>query len=282
MYSKWFDRFWHEFLRRPYRLAAPIVEGEGQTVVLLHGIASDHRAWGYVLPHISYGCRVIAPDLLGFGDSPNPARLEYTVQDHAQAVIATLKRLGVRRDAILVGHSMGGLVAVEVAKQRPRLAKRLILCSMPVYRFDAKRRLLPNQESIYARLYRQVQQEHVALRAFNSVKRLRPDLKGFGLNKKNLQPFQKSLANTIMKQTTFDDIQHLDAPVDLVCGRLDAFVIRRHLQTIATLLKGESVKFIYEPHEVTDRYGRIIAELINAAAEGRAPHLPATKRPARH
>lgn len=273
--QQWLSKFWHEVLGRPYRLAAPINEGKGQVVVLLHGIASNHRVWGFVLPHIIGGTRVIALDLLGFGDSPKPKHVQYTSEDHAKAIIYTLNRMGVSKNAIFVGHSMGSLVAVEVAKRRPKLVKRLILCGMPVYRFDAKRRRLPNQESMYIRLYGRMLKERFAMRTLNGFKRLRPDLEGFGVDRQNYYAFQRSLENTIMKQTTFDDIQKVKVPVHMVGGRLDAFIIRRHLQALVKLMKGSSVQILNEPHEITERSGIYIGEVINAAVKNRPIRLEA-------
>lgn len=278
--NQWLSKVWHGFFRQPYRLAVPINEGEGKVVVMLHGLVSTHRKWGFVLPHIKSGCRVIAMDLLGFGASPKPKHCDYTVQDHAKAVIATLKRMGVRREIIFVGHSMGALVAVEIAKQKPKLAKKLILCGMPIYQFDAKQRLLPNQDSFYLRLYkRMVNNERLAWGVVKLTQRLfRAPLEDFGVTRSEMYAAQRSLANTIMNQTTYMDIQKLKQPIYIIGGRLDALVVRRHLLSLGKLVTGSTVSFVNEPHDITEGYGRYIAEVINAAAENRPVQPPTTVR----
>lgn len=263
--ARWFDKIWRKIFRRPQTLAVPVDYGKGQPVVFLHGLAADYQTWTAVQPQLNEQCRVIALDLLGFGSSPKPPDLEYNVQDHAKAVVATLKKLGVRRNAVLVGHSMGTLIAVEIARQKPKLAKQLILCSPPLFRFDKRHRLRPNQETLLVTLSRHMQREKFAMRTFKGAKRLRPDLKGWGLTKDTWIPFKESLQNTIMGQTTFDDIQRLEMPVDMLCGRFDGLVVRRHLQTLVKAMPETSLVWLNESHKITKRYGRRIAETVNRA-----------------
>lgn len=268
--NRWFEKLWHGILRRPYHLAAPVDKGRGTPVVLLHGIASNHRSWGYVLPHIKNDSRVIALDLLGFGQSPKPEENEYTVQEHARAVLATLHKLRVRGPIVLAGHSMGGLVAVEIAKQRPKLVQQLVLCGMPLYRFDRKRRLLPHQDSAYLRLYQEIiERQDFTLKAFARLEERRGSEMGVSLKKENWEAFKHSLTNTIIKQTAFDDVRQLKMPVCMVYGRLDVFVIRRHAVALKKLAPDIGLRFVNEPHELSDRHGRSVAEEINAAVEGR-------------
>lgn len=279
--SEWLGKLWHVYLRRPYHLAVPINEGRGQTVVLLHGLVSTHRKWGYVLPHILSDCRVVAMDLLGFGASPKPKHCDYTVQDHARAVIVTLHRKGIYKDIIFVGHSMGALVAVEIAKQKPKMARKLILCGMPIYQFDVARRLLPHQDSFYLRLYqRMVKDERLAWGMVKLSQRLsRVPLEDFGVTRSEIYAAQRSLANTIMNQTTFEDIQKLRVPMYLIGGRLDALVVRRHLESLGKLVQGITLQFVNEAHDITEKYGAYIAEVVDAAVQNREVRPPRTSKP---
>ena len=112
-------------------LPVKIDKGDGRPLVLLHGLGNNYKSWTYVLHEVDHRrFRVIAFDLLGFGDAPKPD-VDYTLQDHATAVIATLDKHGIQK-AFIAGHSMGCLVALEVAKQRPDLAARLILLGAPL------------------------------------------------------------------------------------------------------------------------------------------------------
>jgi len=115
------------------RLYVRIDEGEGPVMVLLHGINSDATDWRKVIDTIGDGYRFIAPDLLGFGESPKPEDIEYTADDHMQVLEATLKDLGVDRPFMLVGYSLGGDIAIRYASTYPEKLRRLFLLSAPFY-----------------------------------------------------------------------------------------------------------------------------------------------------
>ncbi|MBL8159851.1 alpha/beta fold hydrolase [Candidatus Saccharibacteria bacterium] len=266
-------RWWRGIFPRRYRLAAPFDRGprRGPTVVLLHGIANNHKAWDFVHPHIRSRCRVVALDLLGFGDSPAPQDIGYTVQDHADAVIYTLRKLRLKRNVILVGHSMGALIAVEVARRQPQLFRQLILCSMPVYRTDKLLGILPRQDAAYVALYNFImQRQEFTIKTFEQVRRLAGKLApGFGLTETQWYPFKQSLANTIIGQTTHEDLSGLSVPVRLLVGRLDIFIIQRHLARLARRHDNITLVKLYEPHDVGENFARYVAEEIDAAVEGR-------------
>src|SRR5687768_11255122 len=120
------DTFIHRFLQRPYRLAKTNDLGEGQPVVFLHGIASSSKVWEPLLQIRDQSLRFITFDLLGFGASPKPQWPSYTVEQHARAVIASLKKARLKQPVVLVGHSMGCLIAAHIAYQNPGIVKRLI------------------------------------------------------------------------------------------------------------------------------------------------------------
>lgn len=268
------DRIWHGWLRWPYRLAVPVDRGKGQAIVLLHGIANNHTTWQYVLPLISKKARIIALDLLGFGHSPKPKTINYTIDDHARAVIATLRRRRVKR-AVLVGHSMGALVAIEVAKRRPDIVGQLLLCGIPIYQFDdTKRRLLPNQEAIYIKLYEQLaEKQTMTLKIAEQLRHLRPGQAPFDLHQDNFHAFQKSLRNTILQQTAYTDIQNLTMPVYFLSGRLDLLVVRRYHRTLAKAIAEGGYQALAGPHDIGPRTSRVIAKAINAALEGKSLSL---------
>lgn len=108
--------------RRAYRLA-----GEGPPLVLIHGIGDSSATWAEVIPDLARGHTVIAPDLLGHGASDKP-RADYSVAAYANGVRDLLTALGIE-SATLVGHSLGGGVAMQFAYQYPERTERLILVS---------------------------------------------------------------------------------------------------------------------------------------------------------
>jgi 3-oxoadipate enol-lactonase len=91
--------------------------GAGPCVVLIHGHPFDRSLWTPQLAALATGFRVVAPDLRGFGESPVTPHL-VSLPEYAEDVLELLDRLGIARAAI-VGLSMGGLVAMELATGRP-------------------------------------------------------------------------------------------------------------------------------------------------------------------
>jgi len=269
MSAKVFDRFWHRTLGRPYRLATPIDSGSGQPVVLLHGIGRTGQTWERVVEGLSQSpYHLVALDLLGFGDSPKPDWPAYTTDDHANAVIASIEKLAKDRPAIIVGHSMGCLVAVRVARLRPDLVKHLVLYEMPLYEGLPGKRRYRLRLNMYARFFRYMIRFQPTFDAETAkrTERLAQRIAGFEVDRDTWQPFVKSLEHTIMEQTAAEDIKHLDAPMDVIYGTYDMFVIRGKPQ----LIFGEDTKqikvhTIRERHVISVRASSFIVERIRAA-----------------
>lgn len=99
--------------------------GSGPVVVLLHGMAGSAATWEPVLDPLAAYCTVVAPDLLGHGDSDKP-RGDYSLGAHANCVRDLLLALGHER-ATIVGQSFGGGVAMQLAYQHPEQCERLAL-----------------------------------------------------------------------------------------------------------------------------------------------------------
>ena len=99
-------------------------------LVLLHGIGADCGEWALTLPVLARGRRVLAMDLLGHGRSDKPAGsgIEYRVRLLADAVVGAIETLPDRpRRVDLLGHSLGGAVALDVVRRHARLVRRLVL-----------------------------------------------------------------------------------------------------------------------------------------------------------
>jgi pimeloyl-ACP methyl ester carboxylesterase len=100
----------------------------GPVVLLIHGMASSAQTWDRVLPLLGDHCQVIAPDLLGHGDSDKPRVADYSLGAYASGLRDLLTALGHER-ATIVGHSLGGGVALQFAYQFPERTDRLVLVS---------------------------------------------------------------------------------------------------------------------------------------------------------
>jgi pimeloyl-ACP methyl ester carboxylesterase len=103
--------------------------GEGPLVLLLHGFPQFWWTWRFQLPALAEaGFRAVAPDLRGYGASDKPPR-GYDLPTLSSDVAALVRALG-ERDAVVVGHDWGGLLAWTMAALHPRSVRRLVVLSM--------------------------------------------------------------------------------------------------------------------------------------------------------
>jgi len=109
----------------PTRLGVE-ASGSGDPLVLVHGIATDRHIWDLVVPTLAQSRRVVTLDLPGFGQS-QPVDDGFELESVAERIARSLAGHGVRGPFDLVGHSLGGGVAITLAALRPRLIARLIL-----------------------------------------------------------------------------------------------------------------------------------------------------------
>jgi pimeloyl-ACP methyl ester carboxylesterase len=101
--------------------------GSGPVVLLVHGIAGTSEQWADVAPVLAEEYTVVAPDLLGHGDSAKPIG-DYSLGAYAVSLRDLLIALGHRR-ATVVGHSLGGGVAMQFAYEYPVFCERLVVVS---------------------------------------------------------------------------------------------------------------------------------------------------------
>jgi pimeloyl-ACP methyl ester carboxylesterase len=102
-------------------------EGQGEALLLIHGMAGSSQTWRAILPQLAKKYRVIAPDLLGHGRSSKP-RTDYSLGAFAVGLRDLLDELGVK-SATVVGHSLGGGIAMQFLYQHPEYCRRLALIS---------------------------------------------------------------------------------------------------------------------------------------------------------
>jgi pyruvate dehydrogenase E2 component (dihydrolipoamide acetyltransferase) len=99
---------------------------KAQTLVFVHGLGGSLSTWQIVLGGLADEWRLIAIDLPGHGQSAKTAGADYSIAGHAAAVAEALEGAGVR-DAIVVGHSLGGAVALRLASEQPGPVRGLAL-----------------------------------------------------------------------------------------------------------------------------------------------------------
>jgi len=108
--------------RRAFRIA-----GSGPAILMIHGVGDNSTTWETVHTQLAQRFTVIAPDLLGHGESDKP-RADYSLAAFANGMRDLLAVLGIDRVTI-VGHSLGGGIAMQFAYQYPHLVERIVLVS---------------------------------------------------------------------------------------------------------------------------------------------------------
>ncbi|HEX4108618.1 MAG TPA: alpha/beta fold hydrolase [Solirubrobacteraceae bacterium] len=100
--------------------------GSGEPLVLIHGLATTRGIWSAVVPRLRRHRRVTALDVPGFGQSP-PAGDGFELEAVARRIGRGLRDAGVPSPYELVGHSLGGAIALTLAAQQPADVRRLVL-----------------------------------------------------------------------------------------------------------------------------------------------------------
>lgn len=213
-------------------------QGSGPTIVFLHGIASSSATWYSIIPKLTNRYECITLDLLGFGDSPKPDWLDYSTEDHVRSISRTIRKLKLSEPFIMVGHSLGSLLACRYASENPNRISKLIMISPPIYiaaehHKDAASRAATD---VYFRLYRFLR-EHKDFTIKNAarVDKLLPGAGLLDITENNWLPFIRSLENAIEHQTTITDISSVRAPIDVIYGKLDEFIIPNNLKLISSM-----------------------------------------------
>lgn len=106
--------------------------GSGPALIFIHGFGASNYCWRKNLGPISEFYRTVAPDLLGFGYSDKPADADYSVDSYADFIIQLLDKLQIK-EAVLVGHSLGGGIVMLASLKYPSRVKGLILIDAEAY-----------------------------------------------------------------------------------------------------------------------------------------------------
>jgi len=117
------------------RIRLHVVEaGEGPALVLLHGLSATHANWEYTIRAFADRWHVVAPDLPGHGRSAKPDA-PYTIDFYAGVIRSLGRELGID-EAVVIGNSLGGQIAIELGLAYPAWTRALVLAA-PAGRFGA-------------------------------------------------------------------------------------------------------------------------------------------------
>lgn len=253
-----------DLIRRPPLLHVAVDAGSGSPVVMVHGIASSSVTFERLVPLVEPYHRVIAIDLLGFGESPAPEDGEYTIGEHVAALARTLRRLKLREPIVLVGHSLGALIATRYAAMYSGRVSKLILVSPPIY--------LPASTvggvngrtmDLYFRAYEFLREnKDFTIMAAAQLARLSPIKNLLDVSEGNWRAFTLSLQNSIETQTTLSDLAEVRVPVHLVYGSLDPLLAAAGIKIAEQLRNVTSHRVEGGDHVIRPRMARVVATAI--------------------
>lgn len=204
-----------------------------QTIVLLHGYLSSAQYFKHIRQNFEQTHRVIALDLLGFGRSPKP-KIAHTYDDHINAIRYTLDQLGIKKPFILLGHSMGALIALRYAVIYGDDLLKLLLFNPPL--FTDKSQMITEHKATGRRyrimLYsrgRHIYWMTLRLLPKNKSKRRR-SISFSDIISMSPAAREGSYKNILGGATVFQDFRKVTVPTLLVNGRYDRAVYLQNLE----------------------------------------------------
>lgn len=264
------DTIIHRWARVPYRLHTQVVQAPAKPrarVLLIHGIGVSSLAWDKVVAKLPADVHVTTVDLLGFGLSPRPTWAQYDAKRQARSILSSCGLLRRGRPVIVVGHSLGALVAVELAKMRPRHVSSLVLCSAPFYAPSGDTvKKVPTGDDILKRLYRTIQARPDQFVKISAVAAKYGIInRAFQVTDENVHAYMGALEASIVNQTALADIQVLRQPIQLLYGTLDPVVVTKRLKSLEKTMPNVRTKSVIAAHEIKGPYVSAAARAIVAA-----------------
>ena len=263
-------------VRMAFMDVAPLAQPNGHTVVLLHGHNFAGFYFGGPIDALrKEGFRVIAPDQIGYGRSSKPI-IPYNLHDMARNTRSILQKLAIDK-VMVVGHSMGGMVATRFATQYPAMVERLVIYNpigLTDARFDrpwegtdeAYKRTLGNTwATVKAGLMRYVAHKPSAWNAqFESYARIRYAWT-LGADWPRLAMVQTLTTQVIYADAVVDDWAHIKAPTLVFGGAED-------------VLPGSAKLFQERMKFVADTIPNGNGHLLLIPGIGHVPHLEAPEK----
>lgn len=258
--------------------------GEGPTVVFVHGIFFDHTTWSGVAQELESDFHVVALDLPGFGASekPPPSKFPYGVPAFTEAVADLYAGLSLGRVA-LVGHGVGGAVALTLAARHPELVAQLVLVDTVCYEtargLERQLALVPFLGSF---VFRQLW-GRTAFRAFFRERLLSP---GARVSTERIDYFYNlfntpaargsalaTLRATTDSRTVVAQTGRIQTPTLVVWGRGDRVFPAGFGQRLAREIRGARFELLDAGHSPQEEQPELLARVIRSFLRVDRPSL---------
>ncbi len=219
--------------------------GTGTAVVLLHGFLENKTMWKDLAPKLAEKNRVISIDLLGHGDSDCLGYV-HSMEENAEIVKAVLSNLKIRK-TIIIGHSMGGYVALAFAELYPQFIKGLVLLNSTA-KEDSEERKLNRDRAIKAvkqNYINFVRMSIVNLFSENNRDRLENEIEKVKLEalKTPLQGIIASLEGMKIRKDRQFILKESNFPKMLILGKKDGVLIYNENMTQIKNTNAELITF---------------------------------------
>lgn len=254
----------HKYLKIPYTLNVHTFRAPKKpkaTYVLIHGIGNNLHSWDKVVAKMPTDVRIIGIDLLGFGKSPKPEWAIYNAKTQARSVGLTLLSMRLSQQPIIVGHSLGALVAVELAKRYPVVPKRLVLCSPPFYKPRLDKTKVTSPDDMLRLIYSVAKKHPERLQKYSALAvKLGLANKTLNISNDNIVSYMAALESSIINQTSLQDVSKLKQPIDIFYGAFDPVVVRKHITGLAKQKENITSIRLNAAHEVVGGYVKSLAQ----------------------
>ncbi len=268
-----------------YRLA-----GDGQTLLLIHGMAGDSRTWLEAMRRLAPRYRVLAPDLPGHGASAKTAG-DYSLGAHANVLRDLLQALGIER-ATLVGHSLGGGIALQLTYQFPELCERMVLVASGGLGRDVSPILralsMPGAEMVLALAFPSfLLRRGEAVRAWLHARGIRApglterwnayaSLADAGTRRAFVRELRAVVDHGGQVVSARDRLYLARHPTLIVWGARDSMIPVAHAHAAHEAIHGSRLEVFADvehfPHvELPDRFAEVLAGFVESTAPGREP-----------
>ncbi|HTY34989.1 alpha/beta hydrolase [Mycobacterium sp.] len=268
--------------RRAFRIA-----GSGPALLLIHGVGDNSESWETVHAKLAQRFTVIAPDLLGHGESDKP-HADYSLPAFANGMRDLLAVLGIDRVTV-VGHSFGGGVAMQFAYQYPQLVERIVLVSAGGVAKDVSLALrlaampmgaealgvlrAPGVMPAIRRLGRAVQTVLGSTKVGRDAADVVDLLEGF-LDPAGLAAFAATLRSVVDARgqyVTMLDRSYLvkSVPVQIIWGEDDLIIPVEHAHTAHAAMPGSRMEIFEDSghmpfHDHPDRFVEVIERFVDS------------------
>jgi pimeloyl-ACP methyl ester carboxylesterase len=249
------------------------MQGDGPAVLLIHGIAGSSATWRDIMPALSEHYTVIAPDLIGHGQSAKPPG-DYSLGAQASGLRDLLAVLGVER-ATVIGHSFGGGVALQMAYQYPHCCDRLVLVDSGGLGREVTWLLrlatLPGSEYVMPVLFPSFIRD-----AGNSVSRF---LGGLGFRNPHVAEMwsaYSSLTEAASRQTFLRTVRSVMDPGGQSVSAMDRLYLGAHLPTLIVWGEDDAIIPVSHAHAAHEAIPGSRLEIIEGAG-----HFPHVEEPSR-